>query len=51
MAKNKRHRVKANAPISEAALAENKAPMAQQAEAMPANNSGASINCPQASCD
>jgi hypothetical protein len=51
MAKNKRHRVKANAPISEAALAENKAPMAQQAEAIPASNSGASINCPQFSFD
>jgi hypothetical protein len=51
MAKNKRHRVKAKAPIAVDALAENKAPTAQQPEAMAANNSGASINCPQPSCD
>jgi hypothetical protein len=51
MAKNKRHLVKANAPISEAALAENKAPTAQQPEAIAANNSGASIKSLQFSSD
>jgi hypothetical protein len=50
MAKNKRQRVNANAPISVDALAENKAPTAQQPEAMAASSSGASISYPPPSC-